>query len=71
MKPAMLARSQRWAVAAGAVALGCALAITGPASLALAQSPRPNVGALDFRPTNFDTHHTGVVVEGVGMGRCA
>lgn len=76
MNLATLARSDRqqlprWAAAAAAVALGCALAVAGPASLALAQSPKPNVGALDFRPGNFNTHHTGAVVEGVGMGACA
>jgi hypothetical protein len=71
MKPAMLAQSRRWAVAAGAVALGCAVALTGSAPLALAQSPRPNVSALDQRPSNFNTRPTGIVVEGVGMGRCS
>jgi hypothetical protein len=70
MKPTTLARSG-WVAAVGAAALGCALAVTGPASLALAQSPTPNVRALDFRPSNFNTHSTGVVVEGVGMGRCS
>lgn len=70
MKPAMFARS-RLAAAAGAAALGCALAVTGPASLAMAQSPSPNVSALDYRPSIFNTHPTGVVVEGVGMGRCS
>jgi hypothetical protein len=61
----------RWAAAAAAAAVGCALAVTGPAPLALAQSPSPNVSALDYRPSTFNTHPTGVVVEGVGMGRCS
>jgi hypothetical protein len=65
------ARSRRWTVAAGALLVGSLLSMAGPASLALAQSPRPNVSALDFRPSTFDKHPTGVVVEAVGSGGCS
>jgi hypothetical protein len=64
-------RPGRWTVAAGAILIGSLLAVAGPASLALAQSPTPTVNALDIRPSVFDKHPTGVVVEAVGSGRCA
>jgi hypothetical protein len=62
---------KRLATAIGVVALGGALALGGPAGLALAQSPPPNVTALDYRPGNLGGTAPGIVVEGVGSGACA
>ena len=62
---------RRLATAAGVMALGGTLALGGPAGLALAQSPAPNVTALDYRPGNLGGTATGIVVEGVGSGACA
>jgi hypothetical protein len=69
LKPA---RRGRRAIAIAAIALGGLWAVTGPASLAFAQSPKPNHHFLDWRPSVFNTRSSqGVVVEGVGSGRCA
>jgi hypothetical protein len=66
------ARRGRRAIAIAAIALGGLWAVAGPASLALAQSPKPNHHFLDWRPGVFNTKSSqGVVVEGVGSGRCA
>src|SRR5215831_5656519 len=68
---ARFGRGQCLTVAISAVALGCTLAVGGSASLALAQSPAPNVTALDYRPSTLGGTATGIVVEGVGSGACA
>jgi hypothetical protein len=69
LKPA---RRGRRAIAIAAIALGGLWAVAGPASLAFAQSPKPNHHFLDWRPSVFNTRSSqGVVVEGVGSGRCA
>lgn len=69
LKPA---RRGRRAIAITAIALGGLWAVAGPASLAFAQSPKPNHHFLDWRPSVFNTRSSqGVVVEGVGSGRCA
>jgi hypothetical protein len=69
------ARRARRAIAITAIALGGLWAVAGPASLAMAQpaqSPKPNHHFLDWRPSVFNTRSSqGVVVEGVGSGRCA
>jgi hypothetical protein len=66
------ARRGRRAMAITAVALGGLWAVAGPASLAFAQSPKPNHHFLDWRPSVFKTKSSqGVVVEGVGSGACA
>lgn len=66
------ARRGRQAIAITAIALGGLWAVAGPASLAFAQSPKPNHRFLDWRPSVFKTKSSqGVVVEGVGSGRCA
>jgi len=62
---------KRLATAMSVGALGGALALGGPAGLALAQTPGPNVTALDYRPSNLGGTATGIVVEGVGSGACA
>jgi hypothetical protein len=62
---------KRLATAVGVMALGGTLALGGPAGLALAQAPGPNVTALDYRPSNLGGTATGIVVEGVGSGACA
>jgi hypothetical protein len=62
---------KRLATAIGVMALGGTLALGGPAGLALAQAPAPNVTALDYRPSNLGGTATGIVVEGVGSGACA
>ena len=62
---------KRLATAIGVIALGGALALGGPAGQALAQSPKPNVTALDYRPSTLGGTATGIVVEGVGSGACA
>lgn len=62
----------RRAIAITAIALGGLWAVAGPASLALAQSPKPGHHFLDWRPGVFNTKSSqGVVVEGVGSGACA
>jgi hypothetical protein len=69
LKPA---RRGRRAIAIAAIALGGLWAVAGPASLAFAQSPKPNHHFLDWRPSIFNTRSSqGVVVEGVGSGRCS
>src|SRR5215831_6368930 len=68
---ARFGRGQCLTVAISAVALGCTLAVGGSASLALAQSPPPNVTALAYRPSTLGGTATGIVVEGVGSGGCA
>jgi hypothetical protein len=68
IKPAWRGRR---AIAIAAIALGGLWAVAGPASLAFAQSPKPNHHFLDWRPSVFNTRSSqGVVVEGVGSGRC-
>jgi len=62
---------KRLATAIGVMALGGTLILGGPAGPALAQSPPPNVTALDYRPSNLGGTATGIVVEGVGSGGCA
>ena len=62
---------KRLATAIGVMALGGTLVLGGPAGPALAQSPGPNVTALDYRPSNLGGTATGIVVEGVGSGGCA
>ena len=62
---------KRLATAIGVMALGGTLVLGGPAGPALAQSPGPNVTALDYRPSNLGGTATGIVVEGVGSGACA
>lgn len=62
---------RRWAVAAATIVVGAGLVVAGPASLAFAQSPEPNVHFVDYYPTVHDTRPTGVVVEGLGSIRCS